>query len=405
MNTQQMKKLNAIKQYIYKCRKCGACVGKVTSRVPYVCPVREATPGFEHFSPRGKIIIAQGVLERNIELSQTLADVVYSCTLCGNCSLQCGAIDHETGKPLVDTIQIVEALRADLLAEYPQLIDRAYQRVLTLTRAYDNPWGVPRATKGKWATELGLKDAQKERAPVLLFTGCTIASNPALLERAKKAAAILKKAGVDFAVLGRHEPCCGSVQKRIGDVELAQQMMEQNISLLNATGCDTIVTLCAGCCSMLKNEYQVAHTKLKPAVHHLVEFLARLLNQQRLSLLRKKSCTVTYHDPCHLGRYMGIYDPPRELLRSLPGVTLVERAATRENTLCCGAGGGMRIFADGVLAVDIGLRAVESARHAGAEALVTACPFCELNLQAAANRLDIPLPVYDMVDLVYEMLP
>lgn len=398
--------MHAVKKFIYNCRKCGACVGKVTTRVPYVCPVREATPGFEHFSARGKIIIAQGVLEGSIEPSQTLADAAYSCTLCGNCVLQCGAIDQETGKPLVDTTQIIEALRADLLESYPELIDRDYKTVLTLTRTYDNPWGVPRSTKGKWATELGLKDAQKERAAVLLFTGCTVASNPALLERAKKAAAILKIAGVDFAVLGQHEPCCGSVQKRIGDGGLARQMMGKNISLFNTTGCDTIVTLCAGCYSMLKQEYQegAADTKLNPAVYHFVEFLEKLIRQQKLSFCRGKLLTVAYHDPCHLGRHMGVYDPPREILRNLPGVKLVERAANRESTLCCGAGGGMRIFADGACAVDIGLRAVEAARLAGAEALATACPFCELNLNAAAQKIDSLLPVYDIIDLVADCL-
>lgn len=401
-----MTKLRAIKHYIYNCRKCGACVGKVTSRVPYVCPVREVTPGFEHFSARGKIIIAQGVLEGSIEPSKTLADAAYSCTLCGNCMLQCGAIDQETGKPLVDTTQIIEALRADLLETYPDLIDHSYKKVLTLTRTYDNPWGVPRATKGKWAAALGLKDAQKEQAPVLLFVGCTVASNLSLTDRAQKAAFILKHAGVDFAVLGRDEPCCGSVQKRIGEFGLARRMMEKNISLFNATGCDTIVTLCAGCYSMLNNDYQAdaAHAKLRPRVLHFVEFLEKLIGQQNLSFGRGKSLTIAYHDPCHLGRHMGVYDPPREILRNLPGVKLVERAATRENTLCCGAGGGMRLFADGACAIDIGLRAIESAWHAGADALATACPFCELNLNAAAQRLDSLLPVYDIIDLVADSL-
>jgi len=404
MTKKQMKKLSAVKSYIYNCRKCGACGGKVTGRVPYVCPVRESTAGFEHFYSRGKIILAQGMLEGKIAPSQTLAEAIYSCTLCGNCMVQCGATDQETGKPLVNTTKIVEAMRADILEQNPEFVDRAYQALLISTRQYDNPWGLPRATKGKWTKGLGLKDAQKGQAAVLLFTGCTVPSNPALTGRAKKAAAILKKAGVDFAVLGQHEPCCGSVQKRIGDLELAREMMVKNSALFNSLGCSTIVTLCAGCCSMLKNEYAEAETGLKPRVLHFVEFLEKLVTQKKLSFSQKKTLTVAYHDPCHLGRHLGVFDAPREILQRLPGITLVERAATRENTICCGAGGGMRIFAGGSIAEDIGFKAVMDAQQAGAEAIVTACPFCELNLDAAAKRLDSPLPVYDIIDLVSDAL-
>ena len=404
MSKKQMTKLSAVKSYIYNCRKCGVCGGKVTGRVPYVCPVREATPGFEHFYSRGKIIIAQGILEGSIAPSASLAEAMYSCTLCGNCMTQCGATDQETGQPLVNTTKIVEAMRADLLEHNPEFVDPAYQALLKSTRQYDNPWGVPRTKKGKWTKGLGLKDAQKERAAVLLFTGCTVPSNPSLLERAKKAAAILNKAGVDFAVLGQHEPCCGSVQKRIGDFELAREMMKKNIFLFNSIGCDTIVTLCAGCCSMLKNEYAASETALKPKAYHLVEFLAKLVREKKLIFAIKQTRTVTYHDPCHLGRHLGVFDAPREILQGLPGIKLVERSATRENTICCGAGGGMRIFAGGTIAEDIGVKAAMAAQQAGAEAIVTACPFCELNLDAAAKRLDAPLPVYDIIDLVSDAL-
>jgi Fe-S oxidoreductase len=155
---------------------------------------------------------------------------------------------------------------------------------------------------------------------------------------------------------------------------------------------------------MLKNEYAEAGTGLKPKVLHFVEFLEKLVAQKKLSFPERKSLTVAYHDPCHLGRHLGVYDAPREILQSLPGVTLVERAATRENTICCGAGGGMRIFAGGTVAEDIGVNAAMDAQQAGAEAIVTACPFCELNLDAAAKRLDFSMPVYDIIDIVANAL-
>jgi Fe-S oxidoreductase len=380
------------------------CGNKVKSGVPYVCPVKESTPGFDHFYSRGKTVIAQGLLEGALEPSPELAEVLFSCTLCGNCMTQCGSVDQDTGEALVDTTKIVEAMRADFLENYPQWLNPAYQSILNSTRQYNNPWGLPRTAKEKWAKKMQLKDAQKDPAPVLLYTGCTMPSSQSLSSRARKAAEILSRAGVDFAILGKDEPCCGSVQKRIGDRELASEMMEDNIELFNSLDCEKIVALCAGCANMLKNDYGQAQTELKPKVLHIVEFLPKLITEGKLQCKNEHLLKVAYHDPCHLGRHMGVYNQPRTILNGLPGIELIERAATRENTICCGAGGGMRIFESGTIAEKIGQAAVESAIHAGAEALVTACPFCEMNLEAAARNQDTQIPVYDIVDLVYETL-
>ncbi|MCK5257212.1 MAG: (Fe-S)-binding protein, partial [Deltaproteobacteria bacterium] len=336
--------------------------------------------------------------------SHELAETIFSCTLCGNCMTQCGSINQETGEALVDTTKIVEAMRADFLQNHKEWIDPAYKNVLDSTRQYNNPWGLPRAAKEKWAKGMKIKNARKEPAPVLLFVGCTMTSGQSLSSRARKAAEIMSIANVDFAILGKDEPCCGSVQKRIGDVELAHEMMEENINLFNSLGCETIVALCAGCTNMIKNEYKQAEVTLKPRVLHIVEFLPKLIQEGKLQLRGNHSLKATYHDPCHLGRHMGIYDPPRAILNALPGVDLIERYATKENTICCGAGGGMRIFESGSLAEKIGQATVQSAIEVGVEALVTACPFCEMNLDAAARSSNNHIPVYDIIDLVYETL-
>lgn len=404
MVKENMNNLKKVIQSIYSCRRCGMCGNKVKTGVPYVCPVRESTPGFDHFYSRGKIVIARGLLDGEIEPSQELAEVIYSCTLCGNCMTQCGSVNQDTGDPLVDTTKIVEAMRADFLENHPTWIDPAYKNVLSSTRQYNNPWGLPRTAKEKWAKKINLKNARQEPASVLFFVGCTMASSQELSDRARKAAEIMNTANVDFAILGKDEPCCGSVQKRIGDVKLAREMMKDNIHLFNSLGCETIVTMCAGCANMLKNDYQEAEEKLTPKVLHMVEFLPKLIQEGKLTLKGKHSLKATYHDPCHLGRHMGIYDPPRAILNALPGIDLIERYATKENTICCGAGGGMRIFESGSLAEQIGRTAIESAVKEGAEALVTACPFCEMNLDAASRSLNNQIPVYDIIDLVYEAL-
>jgi glycolate oxidase len=363
--------------------------------------VKKASPGFENFSSRGKIMLAQALLDGSIQPTEGLARAAYSCTLCGNCMTQCNATDQDTGKPLVNNTAVVEALRADLLREFPDLVDEAYRRVLAQTRQYGNPWCMPRSARGKWAKGLKLRDAQKEKAEVLLFVGCTMSLNPELAERARKAAAVLKAAGVDFGILGSAEPCCGSVQKRIGETDLAAEIIASNTKLFNSLGCTTIVTLCAGCCNMLKTEHALTEEKLAPKVYHLAEYLARLVRDKKIAFTKEQHMTVAYHDPCHLGRHMGVFNPPRDILKALPGITLVERPATREHTICCGAGGGMRLFDGGAMAADMGREGLLAARAAGAQGIVSACPFCETNLAAAAQGMDTAMPVYDIIDLLY----
>ena len=149
MGKKSMHNLKKVSQSLYSCRRCGMCGNKVAAGVPYVCPVRESTAGFDHFYARGKTVIARGLLEGKIEPSPELAEVIFSCTLCGNCQAQCGGVNQETGEPLVDTTGIVEAMRADFLESHPQWVSPAYKNVLNSTRQYANPWGLPRSAKEK----------------------------------------------------------------------------------------------------------------------------------------------------------------------------------------------------------------------------------------------------------------
>ena len=150
-----------------------------------------------------------------------------------------------------------------------------------------------------------------------MFVGCTIASMPEMHGLARKAVSILQQAGVNVRILGRDEPCCGSVQRRIGAIDMARDMQTRNIAMLNQTGCTDIVALCAGCANMLDRDYRPAG--LQPRVSHIVPFIAGLLKQGRLEPRQVSEQTVCYHDPCHLGRHMGIYDEPRDVLRHFPG--------------------------------------------------------------------------------------
>jgi len=396
--TDSLKSLRRCADTIYSCRSCGMCGSKMTAKVPYVCPLREATAGFDHFYARGKIVIARGLLEGSLEMTPDLAEAAYGCMLCGNCMTQCGATDRTTAEPLVDTVRIVEALRADLLQSHSEWVPEGYRALLSATRQYDNPWAAPRSAREKWCKGLDLPRAPHADCGVLLFVGCTIASTPALHGQARKAVHVLRAAGINPAIMGRDEPCCASVQRRIGAADMAADMVRNNVDQLNASGCSEIVALCAGCANMLANDYRAAGLKVR--VRHIVPYLAELLEQGRLELRHPYAQTVCYHDPCHLGRHMGIFEQPRAVLRAIPGLRLVERNATGKNTLCCGAGGGMRVFESGVRALDIARAGLLQAVQAGADVMVSACPFCEMNLTAAAQTLPEPIPVLDIIDLV-----
>lgn len=404
MDGNHLTNLRQVAGTVYRCRLCGMCGNKHVAAIPYVCPVRENTGGFDHTCARGKVVIARGLLEGQLELSRELAGVVFGCTLCGNCMTQCAAIDQETGGPLVDTGAIIQALRADLLREHPEWVPDGVRHMLSATHQYNNPWGQPRTVRQRWARGLGLADARAGASEVLLFTGCTIASTPSLAGTARRGAAVLQRCGVTPAVLGRDEPCCGSVQQRVGDAFRAEEMRREGIALLNSLGCKRIVTFCAGCTNALRNDWTRGDVPLRAPVQHFVEFLAEVIDASMPAFGPLPARTVVYHDPCHIGRHLGIFDAPRRILQALPGITLIERPATRENTICCGAGGGMRLFEGGQLAQRMAADVVASARAAGAGALVTACPFCEMNISQASAASDPPLPVYDIVDLVAESL-
>ncbi len=402
MCSEKFKELNKAKNYIYNCKKCGLCAGKVSEKLPFVCPVKEFSPGFEHFSSRGKIIIAEGLLNAEIKASAGLAEAAYSCTMCGNCMNQCQAMESESGGRLVDSQKIVQAMRCDLYTLHPELVSNQIHTAIKATRQYDSPWGLPRTVKQKWAKDLVLKDASKDACQYLLFSGCTMPSTPLQAERLKRGSLLLNKMGFDIGILGASEPCCGSLQKRIGAADIARAMISGNISQFNKVDCESIITFCSGCYNMLKNEYHESDRELKAKVYHVVEIFSKAIKEGNLKFNEGHTRKIMYHDPCHLGRHSGGFDAPRHVLKSIPGIEVVEKRGNRENSVCCGAGGGMKMFNKGTIAGATGSALLCEAERLGVEAVVTACPFCEMNLDEASKALDLQMPVYDVIDIVFD---
>ncbi len=381
---------------LIQCIACGDCreATDYTSNPQKwgVCVAREHTPGFEPFFARGKMQIIRSLWQGKLELSKDMAEVIYQCPTCNACAETC-AYD-------IDNALIYEALRAELVdagcgleAHVP--MNRAMVELF-------NPYQRNNTEKGEWIKELdfSIKNAIMEKADVLYFVGCTAALTPKIKTVAFNTARVLQKLGVDFAVFGEHEICCGSVAKRTGDLKAFNTIAEKNLELFKKSGIKTIVTSCAGCFRTLKLDYQEFFKDLDIEVRHSVEFIYEMIKQKNIPL-KHLGITTTYHDPCHAGRHIGIYEEPRELLKKFS--TLQEMKTIKQNAKCCGAGGGVKkAFPD--LALEIAKSRVEEARETGAEFLVSICPFCFRNLNDAINAINSSMKMKDLLELLNEAL-
>ena len=212
-------------------------------------------------------------------------------------------------------------------------------------------------------------------------------------------------AGVDLGIFGKGEICCGSPVARIGDRKTFMDLARRNVELLHKREIQEIVTSCAGCYRALSFDYpEVPDLAPLPfKVYHTVEYLDRLIAERTLAFTKEIPLTLTWHDPCHLGRHCGIYEEPRRVLKAIPGLRLVEMERIMDQSWCCGGGGGARTaFID--FAVETAKKRIGEAMKAGAQGMVTCCPFCEQNLSDGLAQLDNPFPLYDLTERVVQAL-
>jgi len=238
---------------------------------------------------------------------------------------------------------------------------------------------------------------------ILYFVGCYYSHDPRMKKVAVATAGILEKAGVDFGILGTKESCCGESIRKAGNEELFRTLARENIKAFIDNGVKRILVSSPHCYHTLKNEYPEFMVSFD--VVHMSQLLKELIEEGRLELSGKVERKVTYHDPCYLGRHNGIYDEPREVLESLPGLELIEMPDARQDSLCCGGGGG-RIWMDTPKAERFADLRLAQAREVGAEVLVTSCPYCISNFEESRLALDDEeaLEVRDITELVQEAL-
>ena len=363
------------------CFQCGLCDA--------VCPWNRVRA----FSMR-KII-----RQATFGLTEIENEEIWRCTTCGRCPQRCprGVNQIEVG---VSSRRI-----ATEFGVFPDPV-RPVRGVGGSLIGEGNPLGEERKTRADWAEGLSVKPFE-EGMDVLYFPGCYLSYDPRLKKVAAATADILNKAGVDFGILGTQENCCGESIRKTGNEEAFRTLAKQNIKTFIENGVKKILVSSPHCLHTFKNEYPEFMVNFE--VVHISQYISELIHEERLEITGEYGKKITYHDPCYLGRHNGIYDEPREVLQKVPGLELVEMPDSREDSLCCGGGGG-RIWMETPKGERFSDLRVEQAVEVGAEVLVTSCPYCITHFEDSRLSLEDPedsesevLEVKDITEIIQEV--
>jgi len=380
--------LEKYKKAVTVCSRCGMCI---VGENGYICPVQQHSGGFDSSVARGRNQIARAILEGQLKYSNELMESTFTCLGCNNCHEQCQRMDMQTGaRGIIDEAKITQALRVDLVRAGYGPPD-ALKAVDANIQKFHNPFGEPEKKRSAWAVGLDLP----KTGDTVYFAGCYASyRNPKI---AKATVAILKKGGINVAYLGEDEWCCGVPELWDGNASLAEELIQHNVNALKAAGVKRVVTSCAGCFHSLKTDYPEIIGKLPFEVVHSSEVIADLIEKDKISLDTEIAKTLTYHDPCHLGRHENVYESPRNVLKAIKGAEFVEMPRNKGNAWCCGGGSVVAVaFPD--LAKDIADDRVQEAKGTQAEAIVSACPLCENGLTPAARKAK--MEVHDLSEIV-----
>jgi glycolate oxidase len=291
--------------------------------------------------------------------------------MCLNCKFTCPA--------QVNVAAIVQAARQRLVRQ--GYLPEVFKKLMNDMLEMGNPYAQPRDTR---VDSYPAGFVVKEKAQTLLHLGCSASyQDVKIIPSVMK---ILGAAGIDFTTLGKEENCCGYLAYLVGDMDTFAKLAAGNLEQFKATGCQSLLTTCAGCHKTFGDLYPHKGFKGDYQAEHVVTLMDRLINEGRLKFKdQAEALKVIYHDPCDLGRHLGIYEPPRNVIKALPGVELMEFAQNRALAKCCGGGGGVKAF-DNQLGGDIAFERIKQAIALGAEAVVSACPSCKNSLNQAASR-------------------
>jgi Fe-S oxidoreductase len=392
---------------------------------------------FHAYSAGGRLIALLSLTDGRSEISDELVDVVYECTLCGQCDVSCKVCRYD--------MHILSAAREfRYYLNEKGVVPEAYPGVIAKLRESGNMAGAPQVKRSDWADGLGLKRLVApgaaagpdtvDKAEVLFHAGCLYSFSPALRVAVQAAARVLTRGGLEFALDGG-EGCCGGKAYDMGYRDDSAAAAEANLKKWAEAGVKTIVTPCATCFWTFKRLYpKVAGDNYGIEVLHTVQVADKLIKEGKLQLTKPVPIKVTYQDPCHLGRQgedyvpwdgkeakiygqavvydpprpryngaYGVYEPPRDVLKAIPGVELVEMERTKEAAWCCGGGGAVpQAYPD--FSAFTASKRLDEAKTTGAEAIATACSSCNRILGSATASDGTTMKAIDVLELVEQAL-
>jgi Fe-S oxidoreductase len=411
-----------------RCTRCAYCKWipfdlMKSARFAKGCPSMEAGK-FHSYSAGGRLITALSLMDERSTVTERVKDSVFKCNLCGQCDVSCKICRYD-----MEPLEGMRELRATLVKDghtLPQL-----DAMIENLRSEFNMVNQPIERRGEWTKDLQVKDLSKEKAEYAFHAGCRYSFDGDRAHVARTCVKILQQAGLDFGIFGKKEQCCAGRAWDMGYRDDFRNSADSNLKAWRKAGVKAVITPCAECFHTFSRKYTArAGSEIK--VIHIVQLVDDLVKSGRLTFSKSLKLRITYHDPCHLGRQgephvpwngkekkifgqavcydpprpryngaFGVYQPPRDVLAAIPGLELVEMERTKEAAWCCGAGGGACDAYPGFSRATANER-LEEAQSTGADAIVSACPWCERNFTEATkgNRLK----VFDIMELVGQAL-
>ncbi|MEA2683832.1 MAG: hypothetical protein QOK05_2160 [Chloroflexota bacterium] len=400
---------------LYTCTECGRCqdqcpaylTDKPLSPKMLIMDMRDhlhertpqliqlaGVPADQREEASARIDAESGIEHKPLIGGTILEETLWSCTMCGACMNECPV--------LIEHVPKIAEMRRSLVLEESKMPKQAETALRSIENS-GNPYAIGNQARGDWAKDLGVKTySEHPDAEYLYFVGCAASFDEANQKVAASIVKILQAAKIDFAILGKEETCNGDPARRIGNEYLFQMQAEANIKTFQKYEVKKVLTGCPHCFNTIKNEYPQLGFDAE-VIHH-TEFINQLIADGRLQMWPQtdpalEGKTVTYHDPCYLGRWNGVYDPARHILDKIGGLEQIEMHRHGRQAFCCGAGGG-RMWMEETLGKRINRERIQHAHEVEADVVATACPFCLTMMLEGASSQNLAIDVADIAQVV-----
>lgn len=389
--------LSEVKNLMYSCRECGNCGGgplkpfREGDIIPEENGQLKCLPyekfRFVAYRPSGRVWLISRFNDGAIELTEDLVKIAYTDTTCGICDEICAP----------EFVPLFRGLREEILEKRPELIPAEILKTNGNIGRYNNPFGLEVKDRATWVQRMGLP----EKGETIYFAGCYASYK--YPEIAQATVKLMRAAGSDVAYLGKKEICCGNQAYWSGNTNLALAKAKALTKLFEEAGAKEVVFSCAEGYENFKSEYPKYLGEMPFQVFHITEWLHRKMHEGRLRFTKSINVRVTYHDPCRLGRFCRIFEPPRKLITSVPGISLIERTKNPQWENCCGSGGGIVNAAYHDFSFWAGQKRILELKESS-NYIVTSCPMCIDQLNEAVAETDGIVKVGDITSLLAEAL-